>query len=134
VRTGVALLPMLEGFRRGLLILVAIAVPTALISLLVGLGSDMGVRSALATGFYVVGAMLMVVGVLSGARGPLRSASQDDPAEAASLFGAGLRRRRLRKATDEERREAVFGAMLFLVIGLVLVAFGVIADSQAKLI
>ena len=125
---------MTEGIRRGLLILVAIAVPTALISLLLGLASDMAVQSALATGFYVVGAMLMIVGVLSGARGPLRSASPNDPAEAASLFGAGLGRRRVRKATDEERREAVFGAMLFLVLGLVLVVLGVVADSKMKLL
>lgn len=125
---------MIEGIRRGLLILAAIAVPTALISLLLGLASGMAVGSALATGFYVVGAMLMVVGVLSGARGPLRSARPDDPGEAASLFGMGPGRRRLRKATDEERREAVFGAMLFLVLGLVLVTLGVVADSEMKLL
>jgi hypothetical protein len=125
---------LIEGIRRGLLIFAAIAVPTALISLLLGLASDMAVGSALATGFYAVGAMLMIVGVLSGARGPLRSASQNDPAEAASLFGMGLGRRRLRKATDDERRDAVFGAMLFLVLGLVLVALGVVADSETKLL
>lgn len=125
---------MIEGIRRGLLIFAAIAVPTALISLLLGLASDMAVGSALATGFYAVGAMLMIVGVLSGARGPLRSASQNDPGEAASLFGMGLGRRRLRKATDDERRDAVFGAMLFLVLGLVLVALGVVADSETKLL
>jgi hypothetical protein len=78
--------------------------------------------------------MLMVVGVLSGARGPLRSASPNDPSEAASIFGMGLGRRRLRKATDEERREAVSGAMLFLVLGLLLVVLGVVADSKAKLL
>lgn len=124
---------MTEGIRRGLLILAAIAVPTALVSLLLGLASGMAVQSALATGFYVVGAMLMLVGVLSGARGPLRSTSLNDPGEAASLFGMGPGRRRLRKATDEERREAVFGAMLFLVLGLVLVALGVVADSESQL-
>ena len=124
---------MIEGIRRGRLILAAIAVPTALVSLLLGLASAMAVRSALATGFYVVGAMLMLVGVLSGARGPLRSVSPNDPTEAASLFGMGRGRRRLRKATDEERREAVFGAMLFLVLGLVLVALGVVADSESEL-
>jgi hypothetical protein len=73
------------------------------------------------------------VGVLSGARGPLRSASPNDPGEAASLFGASLGRRRLRKATDEERRDSVFGAMLFLFIGLVLVALGVVADAESEL-
>jgi hypothetical protein len=125
---------VIEGIRRGLLILAAIAVPTALVSLLLGVASGMAVGSALATGFYAVGAMLMVVGVLSGARGPLRSASPNDPSEAASIFGMGPGRRRLRKATDEERREAVSGAMLFLVLGLLLVVLGVVADSKAKLL
>jgi hypothetical protein len=125
---------VIEGIRRGLLILAAIAVPTALVSLLLGVASGLAVGSALATGFYAVGAMLMVVGVLSGARGPLRSASPNDPSEAASIFGMGLGRRRLRKATDEERREAVSGAMLFLVLGLLLVVLGVVADSKAKLL
>ncbi len=125
---------MIEGIRRGVLIFAAIAVPTAVVSLLLGLAAGTAVRSALATGFYVVGAMLMVVGVLSGARGPLRAASPEDPAEAAGLFGMGLGRRRLRKASDEERREAVFGAMLFLVLGLMLVALGVVADAENELV
>ena len=134
MRTEGAWPPVIEGIRRGLLVLAAIAVPTALVSLLLGLASGMAVRSALATGFYAVGAMLMVVGVLSGARGPLRSASPNDPGEAASLFGMGFGRRRVRKATDEERREAVSGAVLFLFLGLVLVALGVVADAENELV
>jgi hypothetical protein len=78
--------------------------------------------------------MLMVVGVLSGARGPLRSASPNDPAEAAGLFGMGLGRRRVRKASDEERREAVSGAVLFLLLGLTLVVLGVLADAESELV
>jgi hypothetical protein len=125
---------VITGLRRSLQILAAIAVPTALISLLFGLAAGTGVRSAVATGFYVVGAMLMIVGVLSGARGPLRAASPEDPGEAAALFGMGLGRRRLRKATDDERREAVFGAVLFLVLGLMLVVLGVLADAESELV
>jgi hypothetical protein len=125
---------VIAGIRRVLLILASIAVPTALISLLLGLAAGMGARNAVATGFYVVGAMLMVVGVLSGARGPLRSASPNDPAEAAGLFGMGLGRRRVRKASDEERREAVSGAVLFLLLGLTLVVLGVLADAESELV
>jgi hypothetical protein len=124
---------VIAGIRRVVLVVAAIAVPTALISLLFGLGAGTDVWSALATGFYVVGAMLMVVGVLSGVRGPLRSATPNDPAEAASLFGMGLGRRRVRKATDEERRETVFGAVLFLTLGLALVVLGVVADPKNEL-
>lgn len=126
--------PVIAGIRRGLLILAAIAVPTAVVSLLLGLAAGTAVQRALATGFYVVGAMLMLVGVLSGARGPLRAAPPGDGGDESPLFGMGLGRRRLRKATDEERREAVFGAMLFLFLGLVLVALGAVADAEIKLL
>jgi hypothetical protein len=132
---------VLAGIRRGLLILAAIAVPTALLSVLLGLAAGGSVQRALATGFYLVGAMLMVVGLLSGARGPFRPAPLEDAgdaetpsdAEASPLFGMGFRRRRLRTATGEERRDAVFGAVLFLVLGLVLVALGALADSEIDL-
>lgn len=126
--------PLIAGIRRGLLILAAIAVPTAVVSLLLGLAAGTAVHRSLATGFYIVGAMLMLVGVLSGARGPLRAMPSDDARDASPLFGMGLGRRRLRKATDEERREAVFGAMLFLVLGLVLVALGAVADAEIELL
>jgi len=125
---------VIAGIRRGLLILAAIAAPTAVVSLLLGLAAGTAVQRALATGFYVVGAMLMVAGVLSGARGPLRAAPPGDAGDASPLFGMGLGRRRLRKATDEERRETVFGAMLFLVLGLMLVALGVVADAENELL
>ena len=125
---------MIAGIRRGLLILAAIAAPTAVVSMLLGLAAGTAVQQALATGFYVVGAMLMLVGVLSGARGPLRAAPPDDAGDEPSLFGMGPRRRRLRKATDEERREAVFGAMLFLFLGLALVALGAVADAEIQLL
>ena len=78
---------MIAGIRRGLLILAAIAVPTAVVSLLLGLAAGTAVQSALATGFYVVGAMLMLVGVLSGARGPLRAEPSGDAGDASPLFG-----------------------------------------------
>jgi hypothetical protein len=126
--------PVIAGIRRGLLILAAIAAPTAVVSLLLGFAAGTAVQRALATGFYVVGAMLMLMGVLSGARGPLRAAPPGDADDAPPLFGMGLGRRRLRKATDEERREAVFGAVLFLFLGLMLVALGVVADAEIQLL
>ena len=125
---------MIAGIRRGLLIFGAIAVPTAVVSLLLGLATGTAVQRALATGFYIVGAMLMLLGVLSGARGPLRAAPAGDAGDASPLFGMGLGRRRLRTATGEERREAVFGALLFLVLGLILVALGAVAEAGIELL
>jgi hypothetical protein len=124
---------VLAGIRRALIILTSIAAPTAVFSALIGLAAGTGVTHALATGFYIVGALIMIVGVLSGVRGPLRSEPLSDT-DAGSVLGLGFGPRRLRKATDEERRDAVSTAVLFLVLGFVLVAFGVVADSEVELL
>jgi hypothetical protein len=122
---------LLAGIRRALIILTSIAAPTAVFSALIALAAGTPVTDALATGFYIVGATIMIVGVLSGVRGPLRSVPvSDDPG---SQLGLGFGPRRLRKATDEERRDAVSTAVLFLVLGFVLVTFGVVADSEVEL-
>jgi hypothetical protein len=123
---------VLAGIRRALIILTSIAAPTAVLSALIALAAGTPVTDALATGFYIVGALIMTVGVLSGVRGPLRSAPVSDT-DAGSQLGLGFGPRRLRKATDEERRDAVSTAVLFLVLGFVLVAFGVVADSEVEL-
>ena len=126
---------MLAGIRRALLILATISAPTAVFSLLLGLGLGTPVSRSLATGFYIVGSVLMLVGVLAGVRGPLRTMeAPSDAAAPASLFGLGGGPRRVRKATDEERRDAVSTTLLFLVLGLVLVAFGVVADAETELL
>ena len=126
---------MLAGVRRTLQILVGIAAPTALVSLLLGLALGTPATRALATGFYLVGCLIMVVGILSGVRGPVRSTpTTEAEAPAASLFGLGFAPRRLRKATEDERRDALSTAVLFLFLGLLLVVFGVIADPRAKLL
>jgi hypothetical protein len=124
---------VLAGIRRALQIFAGIAVPTAFFSLLLGLAFDTPATRALATGFYLVGSLIMVVGILSGVRGPVRSTamSESDPG---SLFGMGFAPRRLRKATEEERRDALSTAVLFLILGLVLVSFGVIADTEVDLL
>jgi hypothetical protein len=123
---------VLAGVRRALQILVGISAPTALVSLLLGLAFGTPVSRALATGFYLVGSLIMVVGLLSGVRGPVRSTATSE-SSAASLFGLGFAPRRLRKATEDERRDALFTAVGFLLLGLVLIAFGVIADAEVEL-
>lgn len=124
---------MLAGLRRTFIILLGISAPTAVVSLLLGLAFGSPVTRSLATGFYLVGSLIMVVGILSGVRGPVRSTavSETDPG---SLFGLGVGPRRLRKATEDERRDALSTAVLFLLLGLVLVAFGIVADPEVDLL
>jgi 1,4-dihydroxy-2-naphthoate octaprenyltransferase len=123
---------VLAGVRRTLQILIGIAAPTAVFSALLGLAFGTAVTRALATGFYLVGSLIMLVGILSGVRGPVRSMATGE-ASPASLLGLGFAGRRLRTASEDERRDAVFTAILFLFIGLALIALGVIADPQVKL-
>jgi hypothetical protein len=102
------------------------------VSLLLGLAFGAPALRALAAGFYLVGSLIMVVGILSGVRGPVRStSSESDPG---SLFGMGASPRRLRKATEEERRDAFATAVLFLILGLVLVSLGAAADTEVDLL
>ena len=125
---------MVAGIRRILLILASISALTAALSLLAGLAAGGSLARALATGFYLVGAFLMIAGLLSGVRGPMRSVGTSDRAPALTLFGLGLTARGLRRATHEERHDTLFTAVLFLGLGLVLVAVGVAADPNVELL
>jgi hypothetical protein len=119
--------------RRIATLVAALAGITALVSLGVGalLGSELS--RALATGFYVVGCFLIVLGFFSGVRGPLRPRGSDDgdePDAVGGLFGIGISGRGVRQATGEERADSLATAWLFLAIGAALIALGVLADSR----
>ena len=124
---------MLAGVRRTLQILLGIAAPTAVVSALLGLAFGTPIARALGTGFYLVGSLIMVVGILSGVRGPVRSTAMSEGSPA-SLFGLGFAPRRLRTATEGERRDALSTAVLFLFLGIALIALGVIVDSDVDLL
>ncbi len=86
---------------------------------------------AVSTGLYVVGSFLIVLGVFSGIRGPLRSdpdSERDTPF--AGLLGLSIFGSRVRTATGDERTDAVSTAALFIVIGFVLEIIGVAVDSR----
>lgn len=106
---------------------------TGVSSLVVGalVGSDL--ERALATGFYIVGCFLIVLGFFAGVRGPLRPRGSDDgdePDAVGGLFGIGISGRGVRQATGEERSDAFATTWLFLAIGAALIAFGVVADAR----
>lgn len=106
---------------------------TAVVSLAVGALLGSGLDRALATGFYVVGCFLIVLGFFAGVRGPLRPRSSRDGEErdaVGGLFGIGVSSRGVRRATSEERADALGTAWLFLAIGLALIALGILADSR----
>jgi len=119
--------------RRIAILVAALGGITALVSLVAGALLDTELSRALATGFYVVGCFLIVLGFFSGVRGPLRprgSNDGDEPDAVGGLFGIGISGRGVRQATEEERSDSLATAWLFLGMGAAMIALGVIADSR----
>jgi hypothetical protein len=127
---------LLAAARRFAGLLGAIAAIVALLSLLGGLALGSGAAHAVVTGFYVVGAFLLVVGVFAGVRGPLRpKAGEEDGRDAVGgLFGIGIFSRGIRTATVEERRDSRSTTWLFFTLGLCLILLGVLVDGRATLL
>jgi hypothetical protein len=119
---------LLAGVRRLLLLLFGAVGATALGSIAVGaiVGTSLG--HALTIGFYLAGCFVLICGFFVGNRGPARV--KGERAEAGGLFpffGGG---RRLRWATPGEQNETINLSAVFIGIGLVLVAIGVLFDSR----
>lgn len=115
--------------RRFLLLLGGTAGIVAVGSILVGLLFDSSLSRSLSVGFYVVGAFLLVAGFFMGNRGPARL--RGEPGEEGP-WGLG-RRRGVRMATPEERRDSIANTAIFVTLGLALIIVGVIADSRYDL-
>jgi hypothetical protein len=105
------------------------AVVTVAVSLLFGLLVGAPPSRAISLGFYLVGCFLLVGGFFVGNRGPARLRSDED----AGPFGFGSRRR-IGWATADEREDALRTSALFVVLGLVLILLGVVADTRHGLL
>ncbi len=99
---------------------------TVLVSLLFGALAGASVQRSIAIGFYLVGCLILIFGFFVGNRGPLRHDRKDD--EKPSFIPRGVRR-----ASAEERREAVNVSVLFIVLGVSLILLGAVSDSAHKL-
>ena len=109
---------------------IAIAAVSALIGL--ALGSS-AARSA-ATGLYLVGCFLIVLGVFAGVRGPLRPAGDPEEGEPmGALLGVGIFSKGVRQATRDERDDARSTTWLFLALGVVMVVVGIAVDPRTSL-
>lgn len=109
---------------------VTIAAASALIGLALGSSAS---RSA-ATGLYLVGCFLVVLGVFAGVRGPLRPAGDAEDAEPlGALLGVGIFSKGVRRATSDERDDARSTTWLFLAMGVVMVFVGVAVDPRTRL-
>ena len=114
------------ALRRFAELLVGVSLLIVAVSAVVGLavGSSLGRSSSV--GFYVIGSVLLVGGFFVGNRGPLRARGD----------GGWLifRPREVRRATPAEREEALNMSAILVVLGLVLIAFGIAADPRQRLL
>lgn len=116
--------------RFGILLAVAAGV-TVSGSLLLALAGGASPRRALALGFYLVGSFLLLAGFFVGNRG--RARVEAPSGDHRGAFGSGLGARRVRAATSEEQQQTIGTSALFIVLGLVLLLGGVVADDQHEL-
>jgi hypothetical protein len=122
---------LVDGLRRfGVVATVAVAV-TAVLSLIVGVLAGSSVSRSLAIGFYLIGALCLMLGFFFGTRPPVR---QDSNAGAfGSFFGGFYGRGSVRFASREEREDAISSSAVFVTLGFVLLIFGVLFDRRHPL-
>jgi hypothetical protein len=120
------------GLRRLILLILGAVSVTALGSVVVAalVGSSYG--RALTVGFYLAGCFMMLAGFLIGNRGPARvkSDTRGPLGGIGMLIGGG---RDLRWATLSEQDETINHSAVYIALGLVLVAIGILLDSRHSL-
>ena len=116
---------MRAALRRLGLLFVALAGGTAVIALVLGLALGSGVGRSLSLGWYIVGSVLLISGFFIGNRGPSRP--QGEGWNPFSL------QRWTRWATPDEQHETISLSAVLVILGFVIIALGVIADSRQPL-
>ena len=116
---------MRAALRRLGLLFVALAGGTAVIALVLGLALGSGVGRSLSLGWYIVGSVLLISGFFIGNRGPSRP--QGEGWNPFSL------QRWTRWATPDEQHETISLSAVLVILGFVIIALGVVADSRQPL-
>ncbi|MFN2470645.1 MAG: hypothetical protein ABR583_06585 [Gaiellaceae bacterium] len=106
-----------------LLVGISLLVGASSVALGFALGSSLG--RAVSVGFYIAGVVVLLGGFFVGSRGPLRARGGDG-----SLL---LRPRAVRRATPAEQEEAINMSAVLVVLGLVLIVIGILADPRQSL-
>lgn len=118
------------AIRRVLVIFATLSGVTVAVSLALGALAHANLLRAVADGFYIVGAAVLIGCFVLGSRGPWRPELEDDPGPI-GMFGM-FGRRRLRKTTPEERVESRHQALGLFALGIVLVAIGAAIDPSRR--
>ena len=124
---------MRAAARRIVLLFGSAIVVIAALAGAIGLALGSAARSA-ATGLYLVGCFLLVLGVFAGVRGPLRPSGE--PGEDGDAVGSllGIFSKGVRTATSDERADAHSTAWLFLAMGMAMIIVGIAVDPHQALL
>jgi len=116
---------IVAALRRFSLLLLVLAGGTAVIALALGVLAGASVLRSLSVGWYIVGSLLLVGGFFVGNRGATRPQGEG--------WFAFSTRRWVRWARPEEQEESISLSAILVVLGLVLLILGVIADTRYRL-
>jgi hypothetical protein len=117
---------MAAAARRFGILLGALVGGTAVLALLLGLAFGSSISRSLSLGWYIVGSVLLISGFFVGNRGPARPEGEG--------WSAFSMRRWVRWATPDEQRESLSLSAVLVVLGLALIALGVLADTRYKIV
>jgi hypothetical protein len=123
---------LVAALRRFLLLALGTIALTAAVSLLFGVLAGSSLNRSLVLGFYLTGCFLLLCGFFVGNRGPTRVKSEAPGAVVVPFVGIGSRT--LRWASLREQNETINNSAIFVVLGLVLVAVGILLDSRQSLV
>ena len=111
------------ALRRLGILFAALTLGTAVIALAAGLLVGSGVGRSLSVGWYIVGSVLLISGFFVGNRGPTRPKGE-------GFLGPFSLRRWVRWASPDEQRESISLSAVLVILGFVLIALGVLADTR----
>jgi len=110
------------ALRRFAPLLVSMAGGAAVLGLLIGLPTGSSAGRSLSLAWYLSGSALLLGGFFVGNRGPSRPQGEG--------WMPFSMRRWVRWATPDEQRESISLSALLVVLGLVIIVLGVIADTR----
>jgi hypothetical protein len=116
--------------RLGLMVL-GLAVVIAVIATSIALLAHFPVRRGISVGYIAIGALITMVGVLHGLRPPVRI---DREQSQLGMFGVIVTGGQVRRATLEERDDALGSSVLFVVLGIVLLILGGLLDPNHRFV
>jgi hypothetical protein len=119
-----------SGLRRLAIAFGVIFALTTVISLIIGALAHASLERAIAVGFYVSGAAVLVGCFLLGLRGPLRAEWGEEQQHLEMPRRSVLMPRSIRRATPEERVESKRNSLALFALGILLIVIAAAFDPK----